>query len=315
MSSKNPKVIFIGTADFAIPILESLITNGYPLLAVITAPDKPVGRKQIITPPPIKILAEKHNIPVFQPKTISNIKNQISNIRPDLIVVTAYGQILPKEILEIPRYGCLNIHPSLLPKYRGPSPIQYTILNGDKETGVTIILMNEKIDAGSILGRLNLPRRFSLQKLNPEELEKELSELGAKLLIETIPKWINGEIKPIVQNESKATYTKILTREDGKIDWKKSAEEIERQIRVLNPEPGTFTILENKIVKILKADILLTNGNKKVGEFFLTEKGGLAVACGKGTLVLEEIQPEGKRKMTGKEFLNGHPSIIGATSP
>ena len=314
------KTIFIGTSDFAVPILESLITNGYPLLAIITAPDKPIGRKQILTPPPVKISALKYGIPVLQPEILTNFKSEILNSKPDLIVVAAYGRILPKEILEIPKYGSLNIHPSLLPKYRGPSPIQYAILNGETETGVSIILMNEKIDAGSILGRLNLRGRFNLQKLNHKELEKELSELGAKLLIETVPKWINGKIKPRPQDDSRATYTKIFTRDDGKIEWKKPAKDIERQIRALNPEPGAYTQLTTndkqpaiKTLKIIKADVLPIKIKRQPGEVFLTEDKKLAISCGEDALILEEIQPEGKRKITGQDFLRGHQDFLGST--
>jgi len=346
MSRARLKIIFIGTPDFAVPILEKLIKSDYKPVLVITAPDKSVGRKQIVTPPPAKLVAEKFNIPIFQPQEIKNQISKIKNLKPDLIVVAAYGQILPKKILGIPKYGCLNIHPSLLPKYRGPSPIQYAILNGDEETGVTIILMNEKVDAGPIISTYNL--QLTTYNYTYEELEKKLAELGAKLLIETIPKWTKGEIQPQPQDESEATYTKILKKEDGRIDWKKSAEEIERQIKAFNPEPGTYTKIQNskcksqnenskcKIFKIYKATVLPCKIKKRVGEAFLTEDGKLAVACGlvrrlrrpkatssaegrslgeggKDALLLEEIQPEGKRKMTAQEFLRGHQDIIGKT--
>jgi len=254
------KIIFMGTPEFGAIILEGLCQSEYKPILVITAPDKPAGRKQIITFLPVKIVAQKYNIPVSQPISLKNSScvDFLIEKGPDLIVVAAYGQILPKEILEIPQYGCLNVHPSLLPKYRGSSPIQYTILNGDKETGVTIILMDEKMDHGPILAAREL--EFSIfnypsearvgdegeafSDLQFSNLHDKLADLGAKLLIETIPKWLAREIKPKPQDDSKATYTKILKKEDGKIDWKKSAEEIERQIRAFELWPGSFTIWE-----------------------------------------------------------------------
>ena len=226
--TQSLNIIFIGTPKFGSIVLEGLIKNDYEHVLVITAPDKPVGRKQILTPPPVKISAQKYNILVFQPEILTNsldakrtprrVALQITNYKPDLIICAAYGQIIPKEILEIPKFGCLNIHPSLLPKYRGPSPIQTAILNGDEETGATIILMDEKLDHGKIISSSKYQVASNIYY---KELEKELAKLSIKLLIETIPKWVNGEIKPKPQDESKATYTKIIKKEDGKIDWSK----------------------------------------------------------------------------------------------
>ncbi len=278
------KIIFMGTPEFGAIILDKLCQTSLKPILVITAPDKPVGRKQIITPPPVKVLAQKYNIQVAQPEKILNLKSLIFNLKPDLIVVAAYGQILPKEILEIPKYGCLNVHPSLLPKYRGSSPIQYTILNGDKKTGVTIMLMDEKMDHGPIITNCEL--RIANYKYTLKGLEKKLANLGANLLIETIPKWIQGKIKPKPQNELEATYTKIIKKQDGKIDWQKSAQEIERQIRAFNPWPGTYTIYNKKRLKILKTEIL------------------------KGRLIIKKVQLEGKRPMNFKDFLNGHPDFL-----
>ncbi|MFN3301433.1 MAG: methionyl-tRNA formyltransferase [Patescibacteria group bacterium] len=306
--NQNLRIIFFGTPEFAAIILKKMIEGGYPPIAVVTVPDKPVGRKQILVPPATKIIAEKYKIPVFQPEKIENWKLEIENLKPDLIILAAYGQILPAEILNIPRFGCLNIHPSLLPKYRGPSPIQATILNGDEETGVTIILMDEKIDHGPIIQskKLNIKDR----KLTSSQLSEELAKLGGDLLIEILPKWIEGKIKLNPQNHSKATYTKMIKKEDGKINWQKSAEEIEKMIRAYDPWPGTYTYIKSKMLKIIKADILKTEERRKPGMVFLTKKNELAVACGKNALILKEVQLEGKRKMTVQEFLNGHPEII-----
>jgi len=292
----KPKIIFLGTPEFGAIILEGLVKNNYSPILVVTALDKPVGRKQVLTPSPVKIIAEKYRITLLQSIKVSSIKYQVLSIKPDLIILAAYGQILPKEILEIPKFGCLNVHPSLLPKYRGASPIQAAILNGDKETGITIILMDEKMDHGKIVS--NIKYQVS-SNIIYEELSKELAELGAKLLIEIIPKWINNKIEAQSQDESKATYTKIIKKEDGKIDWSKPAEEIERQIRAFYPWPGSFFFWKknNKIlrVKILEADVLKSEDPKQ-----------FCVKCGKDYLSIKKLQLEGKKPIKINEFLRGH---------
>ncbi len=278
------KIIFFGTPDFGVIILEELIKNNYNPVLVITAPDKPVGRKHVLTPPPVKKIAEKYNVIVTQPEKIKEVAIEIKNLNPDLIICAAYGQIIPKEILEIPKHGCLNIHPSLLPKYRGASPIQTVILNGDKETGVTIILMDEKMDHGLIIAqtKYKIP-----DDINYKELDSALAKQGAHLLVKILPKWINGEIEAKAQDESNATYTKVLKKEDGKIEWKKSAEEIERQIRAFCPWPGTFAFIKHKN-KILRVKILEAGISK--------EK----------KLIIKKLQPEGKKIMTLEEFKKGY---------
>jgi len=324
------KILFLGTPNFAAIVLEKMIEGGYIPTMVITAPDKPVGRKQVLTTSPVKVLAEKNKIPVSQPAKILDSKFYILNSKPNLIVLAAYGQIIPKEILEIPKFGCLNVHPSLLPKYRGASPIQATILNGDQETGVTIMLMDEKFDSGPIIQN----KKLNLKNKKPTypELTEELANFGAELLIETLPKWINGEIKAIPQDDKKATFTKIINKEDGKIDWQKSAEEIERMTRAFNPWPTTYTEfriknIEYRKLKIIKASVLKTENKKEPGMVFLIPSTGsvsiqseaegltpdkiIAVACGKNALILEQLQLEGKKIMTAREFLNGHQEIIG----
>lgn len=273
------KIVFAGTPDFGATILEKLIQSEYAPALVITAPDKPVGRKQILTPPPVKVLAQKNKIAVIQPEKIRNLELEIRNLRPDLIILAAYGKILSKHILDIPRYGSLNVHPSLLPKFRGPSPIQSAILSGDKKTGVTIMLMNEKLDEGDIVSFQDYPLSGSETY---ETLHNALAETGADLLIKTMPDWISGKIKAISQDNTKATYTKILKKEDGKIDWSKPANFIERQIRAYNPWPGTFDIYNGKTLKILKAEVV----NER--------------------LIIKQIQPEGKKPMDFNDFLLGH---------
>ncbi len=261
MENNKMKTVFLGKGEFGEIVIKGLIENGY----------KPV---------------------VFY-----DFK-KIEKLKPDLVIVASYGKIIPKKILEIPKYDCLNIHPSLLPKYRGPSPIQTTILNGDKKTGVTIILMDEKIDHGPILAqqeweipnpKSQIPNKsqIPINKITYDELNKKLAEFGVKLLIEIIPRWINNEIKPKPQDELKATYTKILKREDGKIDWSKPSQEIERQIRAFNPWPGAFTFIKHKgkalRIKILEADISKEN-----------------------KLIIKKLQPEGKKPMTFEEFQRGY---------
>jgi len=320
------KIIFMGTPEFGAIILEGLIKANYKLVLVITAPDKPVGRKQILTPSPVKVVAQKYKIPILQPEKIQEAIAEIRATSPGLVIVAAYGQILPKEILDIPKYGCLNVHPSLLPKYRGPSPIQYAILNGEKKTGVTIMLMNEKMDHGPILAQSAL---IVEEDETGQSLHNKLANLGARLLMETIPKWQRGMIKPQPQDEKKVTYTKILSREDGKINWKKTADEIERQIRAFNlwPESFTFWSPTKKLVgeklsriKILKARVLKSTGGiaYPIGKTLVAPQNEICVQCGKGFLpgagdflVVARLQLEGKKEMSSEEFLRGHPDFIG----
>ncbi|MEK9130104.1 MAG: methionyl-tRNA formyltransferase [Patescibacteria group bacterium] len=330
-------IIFIGTSDFATPILKSLIQNKINIIQVITQPDKPIGRKQKLQASPIKLVALEYNIPIFQPENIKDQKSIeiIKKAQPDLIVVAAYGQILSKEILEIPKFGCLNIHASLLPKYRGASPIQSVILNGDKETGVTLMLMDEKMDTGKIIQSV----KIEIQDNNDSQiLHNKLANLGAELLIKILPKYIQETEKILTlwkekyqadftigqidstdslfvinhslmtqQNESVATYTKILKREDGEINWTKSVQEIEQQIRAFSPWPGNFTKFKGKNCKIFKTHITnIKNDAICIGDFFLTKDNQLAVKCGNGILIIDELQIEGKKRMLAQEFLRGH---------
>ncbi|TSC96300.1 MAG: methionyl-tRNA formyltransferase [Parcubacteria group bacterium Athens1014_10] len=312
MNSNNKiKIIFMGTPKFAVPALKKLADDKrFEILAVIAATDKRIGRKQILTPPPVKIFARENKILVFQPKRIENFKLQISNLKPDLIIVCAFGQIIPKSILDIPKYDCLNIHPSLLPKYRGPSPIQTAILNGEKQTGVTIMLVDEKMDRGPILKNCEL--QITNCDFTYEKLSEKLSELGAQLLIETIPEWINGKIKAKPQEESLAAYTKIIQKEDGKINWKKSAQEIENQIRAFYPWPGTFTFWQKLKLKIIQAAASLEKHNLTPGKVFLDKNNQISVACGKGYLILKKIQLEGKKENKIEDFIKGHLSFLGS---
>lgn len=283
------KIIFISTAEFGVPALEKLIASKYQPEFVITSPDKPAGRKQVLTPFPVKKEADKWQIPVLQPNNIGKIKEKLKEIEPDLMIVVAYGQLLPKSILDIPKKGTLNIHPSLLPKYRGSSPIQNAILNNDTETGVTIMQIDEKMDHGPILGQIKA-------KINTDEtaesLHNRLAYLSADYLMEILPKYLNNEITLQPQDDSKATFTKILTREDGKIDLNKKAEEIERQIRAYYPWPGTWLIYKGKRLKILKVKVADSSGHQ-------------ALKTKDKYLLPELVQPEGKKPMEWDQFLRG----------
>ena len=262
------KFIFFGTPEFAAIILEKLIQAELMPEAVICNPDKPTGRKQIITPPPVKVLAQKYGLTIYQPKDKNELLEIIKKLQPDLAIVAAFGMLFPKEILAVPKYGFINIHPSLLPKYRGPTPIQNAILNGDEKTGVSLFLIDEKMDHGPILAQREL--EFPISNFQFPILSQKLAELGADLLIETLPKYINGEIKPQAQDESQATYTKKFSTQDAYIEPKDleiaqekggdKAIEIERKIRALNPEPGTFTLSLSKgglkRTKLLEAKII-----------------------------------------------------------
>ena len=313
----------MGTPEFA----ETIFRKAYPILkdrldiiAVITAPDKPVGRKQVLTPSPVKKWASGANFSVLEPIRIKNLEwiKRIKELKPDLIILCAYGQIIPKEILDAPKYGALNVHPSLLPKYRGASPIQSVILNGDKETGITIILMDEEMDHGPIIQ--NSKCKIQNAKITYKELSEQLANLGAELLIKILPDWVDGKIKTQPQDHSKATFCKIIKKEDGKINWNKSAQEIERQVRAYATWPTAYTEIQNskfKIqndnakLKIFEAEVINKNTERKVGEVFLKDKQ-LAVQTGNGVLILKQVQLEGKKPMSTKDFLNGHPEIINA---
>jgi len=294
-NKKKIKIVFLGTPEFSSIILDKLIENNYKPILVVTAPDKPVGRKNIITAPITKILAEKHKIPVLQPSKIKDLKTEIENLKPDLGIVVAYKQIISKDILDIPKYGFLNIHPSLLPKYRGPAPIQTAILNGDKQTGTTIILIDDKIDHGKIVSSASyqMPNNITF-----EELSRELAEISAELLIQTIPKYINQKIQPKAQNESKVSFTKIIKKENGEIDWSKSAQEIEKQIRAFDPWPGSFFFLKKKDkkirIKILKAYISKSENSEKI-----------SMKCKKDYLIIEKLQQAGKKPLSAEEFKKG----------
>ncbi|MBI4225077.1 MAG: methionyl-tRNA formyltransferase [Candidatus Sungbacteria bacterium] len=308
-------ILFFGTPGFALPALEALIAEKYNLIGVVTNSDEPVGRKKILTPPPVKVLAEKYNIPVFQPERleIQNFKFKISQV--DLAVVAAYGKIIPKSILEIPKFGTLNIHPSLLPRWRGASPIQSAILAGDVDTGVTIMQLDEKMDHGPVVAQQTTP--IGDRKAVYPQLHDELAAIGAKLLIETIPDYLSGAIMPIPQDESKATYCNPLKKDDGRIDWKKPAEEIERMVRAYNPWPSTWTTWSDNgstlRIRIEQADLTLDEPLAGSPGLVWKKEEALLVQTGKGSIEIKRLTLEGKKTISGAELLHGYPQLIGAT--
>lgn len=308
---KKIRIVFAGTPDFAAPFLNSLSNeNDFEVVAVITRPDKPMGRDRVLTYSPIKKLAKKKNINILQPENIKDKKIIIDlfDLSPDFLAVAAFGQIIPKEILNIAKYGNINAHPSLLPKYRGASPIQSAILNGDQETGITIMLMDKLMDHGPILAQQKIP-------LNGDEtadlLRQELSEIGKNLLVQVIKDCFLGHITARAQNHEAATYCKIIKKDNAKINWANSAQTIERQIRAYYSWPTAWTAYNNKRLKIFPpAKILDDIKSKKPGEVFLFNNQ-LAIACGEDdAIIISSIQLEGRLQTGADSFLRGNKEIL-----
>lgn len=316
MQKEKTKIIFMGTSEFAKEILEAIVREKYQVLAIITQPDKKVGRKQEMKIGPVKEFGDIQKIPIFQPAKLNEESiEKIKGLSPDLIIVAAYGKIIPKEILEAPRYKSINVHPSLLPEFRGPSPIQNAILAGKKETGITIMLMDEKMDHGDILVQAKV-------QIHPDEnteiLSKKIIPLSAKLLLEMIPNWIEGKIKPKKQDDSEASYCQLIEREDGHIFWNEEAFEIYNKFRAFSPWPGIFSIWEKsggiirlKLVKI-KTQEKNPEEKREIGEVFKLDENRIGVKTAKGIIILEEVQLEGKNPVKTNEFLNGYPNFIGS---
>ena len=309
------RIIFMGTSALAEVILESLLKEKYNIVAVFTQPDKKSGRKKELKISPVKKMAQKHKISLFQPEKFDeDVISEVKKIKPDLIIVAAYGKILPKEILEIPGFRSLNIHASLLPKFRGPSPIQNALMAGEKETGITIMLMNERIDTGDIIARKKI-------KISPEDnlktLSLGLSKLGAKLLFKIIPLWIEGKIERKKQDETQVTLCQLIERSDGQIFWNEPAENIYNKYRALYPWPGVFCFWENagslERIKFQKISLQKDGpqNKRRAGEVFqLENKIGIQTAS--SAVIADIIQLEGKKPLSAKEFINGYPSFIGS---
>lgn len=298
-------VVFMGTPDFAVPSLKA-IAKHHNVLAVFTQPDKPVGRKMVLTPPDVKVCANELSIPVYQPVKLREGDNEsiIRELNPDVIVVVAYGQILPESILNIPRYGCINVHGSLLPKYRGAAPIQWSVLNGDEVTGVTTMYMEKGLDTGDIL--LKEEYKIGINETAGEVFDN-LASLGGELILKTLDYAEKGMLNPVKQDDSLSSYAKMLDKSMCKIDFSKTNKEVHNKVRGLCPWPIASTVFNGKVLKIFETR--LADGNGKPGEVICTNP--LTVACGEGAVVVNSVQLQGKKRMDSNAFLLGHKINMG----
>lgn len=290
----------MGSPDFALPTLKAL-SQHYDVVGVVTQPDRASGRGRELKPPPVKLLAQELNIPVIQPEKLRQPEamEQLRSWNPDLIVVAAFGQILRKDVLELPPHGCINVHASLLPRWRGAAPINAAILHGDEETGITIMKMDVGLDTGPILTQRSI--RLTREDTAGSVFEK-LSQLGADLLVETLPDYLSGKIQPVPQPEDGSTYAPMLKKEEGQLDFTRPAEELERRVRAFNPWPGAFMDFDGTLLKVHRAHV--EAGEAEVGQK-LIYRDQPAVGAGNGLLVLDKVQPAGKKTMSGKAFLAG----------
>lgn len=302
----------MGTPDFSVPVLQKLIDDQYNIVGVVTQPDRPKGRKKVLTPPPVKVEAEKHGLPVLQPEKIREKEelDKIFALEPDLIVTAAFGQILPKELLDAPKLGCINVHASLLPELRGGAPVHYSIMQGKAKTGITIMYMAEKLDAGDILTQVEVAID---ERDDVGILFDKLSIAGAKLLSETVPLLLEGKITPVKQDEEKATFAYTIKREQEKINWAKTGEEIYNHIRGLCPWPVAFTTLDGQVMKVWWGEKVKTKEKAEPGTVIGFEKDGFIVATSNETAIkVTELQPAGKKKMKGEDYLRGQALQIGS---
>ena len=297
------RVVFMGTPDFAVPSLQILLDHGYEVCAVYTQPDKPKDRGHKLQPPPVKELALQHQIPVFQPATLrkEEVQAEIRSWNPDVIVVVAYGKLLPKAVLDAPKLGCVNVHGSLLPQYRGAAPIQWTVLNGDKVAGVTTMFMAEGMDTGDMLLKAETPVG---EEETSGQLFDRLKDLGADLLLETLQGLEAGTLTSVPQDEAQATRAPMLSKELSQVDWTKTAQQVHDLIRGLNPWPSAVSYLDGRKLKLHASRV--REGSGEAGKAF-AQDGALWVYCGQGALELTEIQTENGKRMDGKSYLLGHP--------
>ncbi len=317
------RVVFMGTPQYVMPVLDALVSMKLDVEAVYTQPDKPAGRGRPSQPPPAKLYAQELGSRVVQPSSLKSTEAQtdLGSVGPDLIVVAAYGKILPAEVLKIPKYGCLNVHPSLLPQYRGPSPVVTAVLNGDAYTGTTIMLLDEGMDSGMILSGRDVS--IGAGASTAESLTPLLFQVGAELLKETIPGWVNGDIEPKPQDHSKATYTKKLERVDGQVDWEISAQNLERRLRAFTPWPGLFTHWQGRILKLIAVTPIeaghggATGPRDPVGLVVPLDENDscVGIVTGRGVLALNIVQIEGKRPVSSEEFARGYPAFVGSRIP
>lgn len=302
------RILFLGTPSYAVHPLRHLVEAGHEIVGVVTQPDRPAGRSRVPSPPPVKVAAQAMGLPVLQPTTLRDeaVVARLRALEPDIGVVAAYGEILRRAVLEIPPAGYLNIHPSLLPLYRGPSPVAAAILAGDEVTGVSVMLLERAMDAGPILAQATVALHGT-ERTGP--LTDELFELGARLLVGVLPLYLAGKLTPQPQDHTRATATGMLQKEDGRIDWRLSAALLERMARAYDPWPGAFTTIAGQPLKILLASPLAYGGHEPPG--IVLDRPGLVVATGDGALRLDQVQPAGKRVMAGDDWKRGQPAITG----
>ncbi len=299
------KIAFMGTPEFAVTVLEGLLNTKHEVGLVATQPDKAKNRGKKIQYTPVKEKALEHNIKVLQPEKVrgnEEFLEELKDYRPDIIVVAAYGQILPKEVLELPKYGCVNVHASLLPRLRGAAPIQRAIIEGDEETGVTIMQMSEGLDTGDMLAKESI----KIGTMNYSMLHDALAEIGARLMVHTLDLIEEGKISPEPQDDSKSSYAKMVFKQEGKIDFTRQPEAVERLIRGFDPWPGAFCEYEDMVMKLWKAQPLCENTGKEPGTIIEVSVRGIKIACGDGTLLVSEIQIPGKKRVAVSEYLKGN---------
>lgn len=306
------RIVFMGTSEFAVPILKAILQSRHEVVGVVTQPDKPAGRGRRVRVSPVKQVAEEADVPVYQPEKVSDHQfiQLMKGIAPDAIVVAAYGQIIPPAILEIPKFGCINVHASLLPKYRGAAPVHYALINGEERTGVTTMMMDPGLDTGPILLQSEVD-------IHPEDdegsLEQRLAEVGAQLLLETLDELEAGSLVPVPQDNSKATYAPSVKREECMVNWEENADSIVNRIRGCTPRPGAFALWRGSPLKIWRARALPQEGDtKSPGEVLRVDKLGLFVQAGKGVVCLAEVQPENRTRMHAADFARGYGIVPGS---
>ena len=301
------RVVFMGTPDFAVGTLLAIADAGHEIVGVVTQTDKPVGRKQELKPTAVKAAALERGLKVYQPQKLRNnpeFLETLEQLSPDVIVVAAYGKIIPKEILELPKYGCLNVHASLLPKYRGAAPIQWAVIDGEEKSGVTIMQMDEGLDTGDMLAKVEVP--ITKEETGGSLFDK-LAEAGANLLAETLPKLGTGELHPVKQPlESPTPYARMISKADGRMDWALPAQKLECFVRGMNPWPAAYTSLRGKGLKIWKSQVEAVQSGKRPGTILAADEKGLLIQTGENALRITELQLEGKKRMKASDFLRGH---------
>lgn len=308
---KDTRIVFMGTPDFAVPVLRMLVEERYNIIQVVTQPDRPKGRKRELTPPPVKVAALELGLPVYQPEKvrIPAEMQPIVDLKPDLIITAAFGQILPKALLDVPKYGCINVHASLLPKYRGGAPIHQAIIDGEQSTGVTIMYMVEALDAGDMIARRAIP---ITHKDHVGTMFEKLSVVGADLLQSVLPPLLRGEIQAIPQDENQVTFAPNIKREQELLDWNRTALQLYNQVRGMHPWPVAFTLWNGQPLKVWWAEPLVEEvSDQAPGTVVALQKDGIVVATGAGCLKLTDLQPAGKKRLTAEQLINGRQIHVG----